>query len=110
MTIKEAERLSVMKQLKNKKLKQREASEILGLSLRQTQRLIRSYKEEGPQGLISKKRGKTNPRKMPLSKKLKIIATIKEKYLSTGHFSTASKLVVNNQQLKPLKEQFGFFS
>ena len=34
MTIKEAERLSIMKQVESKKLKQREASESLGLSLR----------------------------------------------------------------------------
>jgi len=69
MTIKEAEKLSIMKQVESKKLKQREASESLGLSLRQTQRLIKCYKKEGPQGLISKRRGKANTRKMPLEKK-----------------------------------------
>ena len=87
MTIKETERLSIMKQLKSKKLKQREASEILSLSLRQTQRLIRSYKDEGVQGLISKKRGEENPRKMPLKKRLKIVSTIREKYSDFGHGS-----------------------
>lgn len=92
MTIKEAERLSIMKQLKSKKLKQREASEVLGLSLRQTQRLIRSYKEVGTQGLISKRRGKENPRKMPLGKRMKIVATIREKYPDFGPTFASEKL------------------
>jgi len=92
MTIKEAERLSIMKQLKSKKLKQREASETLSLSLRHTQRLIRSYKEEGAQGLISKKRGKTNSRKMPLRKRTKIVATIREKYYDFGPTFASEKL------------------
>ena len=92
MTIKEAERLSIMKQIESKKLKQREAGEALGLSLRQTQRLLRSYKEEGPQGLISKRRGKANPRRMPLRKKLKIVATIREKYPDFGPTFASEKL------------------
>lgn len=92
MTIKEAERLSIMKQIESKKLKQREAGEVLGLSLRQTQRLLRSYKEEGPKGLISKRRGKANPRRMPFMEKLKIVATIREKYPDFGPTFASEKL------------------
>lgn len=92
MTIKEAERLSVMKQLKSKKLKQREASEALRLCLRQTQRLIKSYKEEGAEGLISKRRGKVNVRKMPLKKRVKIIGIIREKYSDFGPTFASEKL------------------
>ena len=92
MTIKEAERLSIMKQIESKKLKQREASESLGLSLRQTQRLLRSYREEGPQGLISKRRGKVNPRKIPLERRLKIVGIIKGKYPDFGPTFASEKL------------------
>ena len=92
MTIKEAERLSIIKQLISKKLKQREASKILGLSLRQTQRLVRSYKEEGTQGLISKKRGKANQRKISQNKKLNIVTTIREKYSDFGPTLATEKL------------------
>jgi len=52
-----------MEKVESKTLKRREASGILGLSLRHTQRLIRAYRDEGPKGLISKKRGKSNPRR-----------------------------------------------
>ena len=92
MTIKEAERLSIMKQITSKKLKQREGSELLGLSLRQTQRLIRTYKDEGAKGLVSKKRGKPNARKMPLEKRIKIEAIIREKYPDFGPLLASEKL------------------
>jgi len=92
MTIKEAERLSIMKQLKSKKLKQKEASEQLDLSLRQTQRLIKSYRQEGAQGLISKRRGKPNMRRIDQGKRLKIVTTIKEKYPDFGPTFATEKL------------------
>jgi transposase len=92
MTVREAERLATIKQVKNKKLRQREASEILGLSLRQTQRLIRSYKDHGAEGLISKKRGKPNVRKTTEKDRIKIIARIKEKYSDFGPTFASEKL------------------
>lgn len=92
MTIKEAEKLSIMKQVESKKLKQREASESLGLSLRQSQGLIRSYSEEGLEGLILKRRGKANTRKMPLERRLKIVATIRMKYPDFGPTFASEKL------------------
>jgi len=45
MTIKEVARTSIMEKVESKTLKRREASEILGLSLRHTQRLFRAYRE-----------------------------------------------------------------
>ena len=57
-----------------------------------SQRLIRSYKEEGHRGLISKRRGKANPRKMPVGEKLKIVATIREKYHDFGPTFASEKL------------------
>ena len=115
MTIKEAERLSIMKQVALKKLKQREASESLGLSLRQTQRLLRSYREEGAQGLISKKRGKINPRKMPLERRLKIMGKIREKYPDFGPTFASEKLreeediLVSRETLRKLMIEEGIW-
>lgn len=115
MTIKEAERLSIMKQVESKKLKQREASESLGLSLRQTQRLLRSYREEGPQGLVSKRRGKMNTRKMPLKRRLKIVGVIKEKYLDFGPTFASEKLreeesiLVSRETLRKLMIEEGIW-
>jgi len=68
MTIKEVMRTSIMEKVESKTLKQREANEVLGLSLRHTQRLICAYRDEGSKGLISKKRGKPNPERISLEK------------------------------------------
>jgi len=69
-----------MEKVESKTLKQRKASEIFGLSLRHTQRLIRAYRDEGPKRLISKKRGKPNPRRTALEKRNKIVERIKERH------------------------------
>ena len=58
MSKKERTRLEVMKQLEEKRLKQKEAAEILGVSVRHIKRLLRRYRQEGPAGLVSKRRGK----------------------------------------------------
>jgi len=92
MTTKEAERLSMMKQLEKKNLKQREASEELSLSLRQTQRLYRSYRLEGAEGLISKRRGKANPRRLEEARKQKLLGLVREKYRDFGPTLAAEKL------------------
>ena len=115
MTLKEAERLSIMKQIESKKLKQREGSEALGLSLRQTQRLIRAYKAEGTEGLISKRRGRPNPRKMLSDKRLKIVATIREKYSDFGptfaaeKLNETEKLIVSRETVRKLMIEEGLW-
>ena len=57
MSIKEAERLGVMRQIDKKDLTARKASEELGISLKQLRRVRKRYLAEGAPGLISKERG-----------------------------------------------------
>ncbi len=54
----EMNRLEVMGQLEEKRMTQRAAAEILGMSIRQVRRLLRAYRREGAAGLVSKQRGK----------------------------------------------------
>jgi hypothetical protein len=58
MTQKELDRCEIMSQIKNKAIKQIIASKILGLTIRHIKRLYKNYLTFGPQGLISKHRGK----------------------------------------------------
>jgi transposase len=53
MSKKELTRLEVMQRLKDKRLTQKEAAGILGLSVRQVKRLWRAYREQGTKGLVS---------------------------------------------------------
>jgi hypothetical protein len=58
MSNREITRLEVMQRLKDKRLKQYEASRILGINVRHVKRLFRAFKAQGPMGLVSRHRGK----------------------------------------------------
>ena len=60
MSKKELTRLEVMQRLEDKRLIQKEAAQILGLSTRQVKRLWRAYRKDGAKGLVSKRRGKAS--------------------------------------------------
>jgi Helix-turn-helix domain len=64
MSIGEAERLSIMRQIDKKILTIRKGGEELGLSTRQIKRIRKRYLAEGEKGLISQKRGKESNRKI----------------------------------------------
>jgi hypothetical protein len=103
MTLKEANRLTIMKLLESKKINLKKASEELGLSYRQQLRIWKNYQREGPKGLISKKRG--NPGNYCLSKELiqKVLGLIREKYLDYGPTFLKEKLE-KKHQIKLAKE------
>ena len=58
MSNREITRLEVMQRLKDKRLTQKEAARMLGMSVRQIKRLYRAYKAQGAKGLVSQRRGK----------------------------------------------------
>ena len=53
----ELTRLEVIQRVKRKTLKQRQAAELLSLTVRQVKRLCKAYQSNGAAGLISKRRG-----------------------------------------------------
>ena len=60
LSMEEADRAVVMGQVAEKRLRQREAAERLGVSVRQVKRLLARYRERGPGGLVSGHRGKAS--------------------------------------------------
>lgn len=92
MSIKEAERLCVMRKLDEKTIGIREASEELGVSERQTKRIRKRYLEMGEEGLISQKRGKESNRKTPEKLRNKILNLMKTVYLGFGPTLAKEKL------------------
>ena len=55
MSANELSRLEVMKRLEEKRLKQKEAAEILGITVRQIKRLLSKYRKNGASGLVSQR-------------------------------------------------------
>lgn len=93
MSIKEAERLSIMRQVDKKILTLEEAGKEIGLSLRQTKRIRKCYLAQGEQGVISKKRGQTSNRKIKEETREKILRLVKTKYADFGPTLACEKLL-----------------
>ena len=81
MSVKEINRVSIMKKLIKKELKQKQAAAIMGLSVRQVRRLKKRYQQEGPSGLIHKRRGSKSNRRIPSDEVNRIIEIVKKKVL-----------------------------
>ena len=65
LTEKEMEKLNTIKKVIGGECTKKEASESLGISIRQINRLIIKFENEGEQGFIHKNRGKESQRKVP---------------------------------------------
>ena len=56
--MREVDRVGVIREVLGRRLRQGEASERLGICVRQVKRLVRRYREEGARGLRSRRRGR----------------------------------------------------
>lgn len=62
MSLKEARRMNTIHQAIDKVITQKKAGEIIGISPILTKRLVARVREEGPEGIIHKSRGKPSTR------------------------------------------------
>lgn len=92
MSKKETERIPIMDNLIAKRIKQKHASTQLGISLRQVQRMVKRYQQEGVAGLTHKNRGRVGNRAMKPEKKEQISTLLKQQYPDFGPTFAAEKL------------------
>lgn len=92
MSHQELDRLSVIRSVSEKRLRQHEAAVRLGLSVRQVRRLVRRYRELGPSGLVSGHRGKRSNRAYAPSVRRTVVALVKEHYGDFGPTLACEKL------------------
>ena len=97
MSKKELTRLEVMQRLKGKRLKQREASQMLGISVRQVKRLYRNYLASGAKGMVSQKRGKGSNHRLSEEVVQQARDLIYERYRDFGPTLAHEKLVEKHQ-------------
>jgi transposase len=93
MSPKEVNRLEVMQRLGEKRMKQKAAAELLGISERQVKRLLRRYREHGASGLVSKRRGKPSSHQLAEEIRRKVLDFLKGKYRGFGPTLACEKLV-----------------
>lgn len=93
MSAQELDRLSVIERVLDKRLTQVKAGVQLGITTRQLRRLIKRYRDNGAEGLVSRKRGKSSNRAYPKTFKSHVISLIKAHYHDFGPTLIAEKLV-----------------
>jgi hypothetical protein len=93
MSLEEANRLSIMKQVDKNVLNMRKASEEMGISLRQAKRIRKRYLLKGELGLISRHRGKISPNRIDAKLKAAVIKILqREEYFGFGPTFAKEKL------------------
>ena len=85
-------RLEIIGRVVERRLTQHQAAEQLGLSLRQIQRLCRGYRESGPAGLVSRKRGRPSNRRLPEALRGHALELVRSRYADFGPTLAYEKL------------------
>lgn len=92
MSQKEIKRIKALEQKLQEKLTVKEASEIIGISERQTYRLLRRYKAEGDKGVIHRLRGGRSNRGYPEQLREKVLSIYWKRYRDFGPTFFSEKL------------------
>jgi len=93
MSTKELSRVEVMGRLQEKRLTQKEAGKILGISERQVKRLWKRYREKGVSGLVSRRRGKASNNRMMAETVQAAVDWLHSLYADFGPTLACEKLV-----------------
>jgi transposase len=89
----ELKRLHIVQKVIEGTLKQTEAAKILSLSSRQTGRVVGRVREEGPQGVVHRSRGRESNRKYPEELKERVIELYRQNYEGFGPTLAQEKLL-----------------
>jgi transposase len=93
MSARELDRLEVLGRVIERRLRQRQAAEQLGLSERQVRRLCRALGQHGAAGLVSRKRGRPSNRKLPAAVREHAVGLVRARYADFGPTLAREKLV-----------------
>ena len=93
MSKEELKRMEVMQLLEGQRMRQRSAAEVLGVSVRQVKRLVRSYRRAGAAGLVSKQRGKPSHHQLDRGTVQTAVDLLHGRYAGFGPTLAHEKLV-----------------
>jgi transposase len=116
MSIVERERAHLVRQTLELCLGQREASERLGISVRQLKRLVQAWKKQGDAGVVSRQRGRVSNNRLAEGVRTRIALLLKDKYPDFGPTLAAEKLLelegikVSVETIRQMQVQLGYGS
>lgn len=93
MSQKERQRLVVLSQVREGKMRLSEAAGLLGLSYRQCQRLVGRLKEQGDAGLVHRSRGKPSSRRLSEAFRQSVLALYRKSYVDFGPTHAAETML-----------------
>ena len=88
----EIDRMSVLRDLADDRIRVSEAARLMGLGRRQVLRLAKAYRQRGPAAVGAKRRGKRSNRSYPTGLRAEVIGLIRERYSDFGPTLAAEKL------------------
>jgi transposase len=88
----ELRRLHVIRKAIDKVITQNDASEVIGISVRQVQRMVARVRLEGDKGIIHKSRGRVSNRSIPDATRRKVLSLFKSTYHDFGPTLASEKL------------------
>ncbi len=92
MSYEELDRAGVIERVIDKRLTQREAARMLGLTTRQVRRLQRAYTQDGPRGLASKHRGRPSNHRLSSELRGEALEVVRARYADFGPTLAHEKL------------------
>ena len=93
MSRRETKRLHIIHQALDKRITQKTAAELVGLSSRQIRRILKRVRKEGDDGISHRSRGKASNRRFPQKVKDKTLKLYREKYGDFGPTFACEKLL-----------------
>jgi transposase len=97
MSQKELKRLHIIRKAIDKRIKQREAAQVLELSQRQIRRLVRRVRQESDKGIIHRLRGSKSHRATPEAIKQRALSLCRSKYAGFNPTFASEKLFERNK-------------
>jgi len=93
LSTRELDRVEVIRRVIRRELRQGKAAKMLGLTPRQVRRLCIAYREQGPPGLASLKRGRPSNHRLPTQIQERAIELVRQHYADFGPTLTQEKLI-----------------
>ncbi len=115
MSASERERAHVVREVLGHRLGQREGAERLGIGVRQFKRLVRSWRQAGDLGLVSRQRGRPSHNRLAAEQRARIATLLRERYADFGPILAAEKLLeregirVSRETIRQLQVRLGLW-
>jgi hypothetical protein len=93
MTLREADRLVIVRRIESKELSIEYGARELGITPRQMKRIRKRYREQGVRGLISLRKGRPSSNRKSVAFQQQVMGTVRAKYADYGPTLAAEKLI-----------------